>query len=93
MGLETTLRDGTSSVSNAKHSIAILPSDIQKFLLALAKTQLPKRIGSKYAEVIKTYLIYLDSGNKDFGDESEFQNSDRIVVGVKYVENVYYTSP
>ncbi|KAH8896322.1 hypothetical protein GQ53DRAFT_852452, partial [Thozetella sp. PMI_491] len=69
----------------------VLPSNTQAFLLALAENKLPRRVGSKYAEVVKTCLTCMDEGNKDFGNEREFEDEDGIVVGVKYVEKVCYS--
>jgi hypothetical protein len=39
-------------------------------------------------EVVVSCLTCLDKGNKDFGDESEFLDTDGILVGVRYVEKV-----
>jgi len=57
-------------------------------LVALARRQLPKQIGSKYAIIVLTCLTCLDEGNTDFGDESKFQDEDGILVGVRYIEKV-----
>ncbi|KAI0386883.1 hypothetical protein F5Y04DRAFT_288689 [Hypomontagnella monticulosa] len=64
------------------------PVACQNYLLALAQNQLPKLMGSKYAEVVKTCLTCLDKDNEDFGDESEFMDEDGIIVGVRYIEKV-----
>ena len=93
-GLGTALQHSTGSAAGANSSVAVLPSNTQAFLLARAENELPKRMGTKYAEVVKTCLTCLDPANKDFGDESEFEDGDGIVVGVKYVEKVLqYKSP
>jgi hypothetical protein len=45
-------------------------------------------VGPKYSNVVVSCLSCLDRGNQGFGDESEFQDSDGMVIGVKYIENV-----
>ena len=57
-------------------------------LVSLAWADLPKRMGSRYARVVQTCLTCLDEDNVDFGDESEFQDADGVLVGVRYVEKV-----
>jgi hypothetical protein len=42
-------------------------------------------VGPKYSNVV---VSCLDGENQRFGDESEFQDSDGMVIGVKYIENV-----
>ncbi|KAL4728772.1 hypothetical protein ACLX1H_003171 [Fusarium chlamydosporum] len=61
---------------------------LKQQLVALARTQLPRRIGSKYAHIVETCLTCLDEGNEDFGDDSEFLDEDGILVGVRYIEKV-----
>ncbi|KAI3580644.1 hypothetical protein IWW34DRAFT_430947 [Fusarium oxysporum f. sp. albedinis] len=57
-------------------------------LVTLARTKLPRRTGSKYAEIVETCLTCLDESNTDFGDESEFLDTDGILVGIRYIEKV-----
>jgi hypothetical protein len=61
---------------------------IKEMLLETAREHLPGRIGVKFMEVVVSCLTCLDKGNKDFGDESEFLDTDGILVGVRYVEKV-----
>lgn len=61
---------------------------VKDYLLRLAKTQLPQRMGTKYADIVVTCLTCLDAGNVDFGDEDEFQDEDGIIVGVRFIERV-----
>jgi hypothetical protein len=63
---------------------------LKQHLVTLARTRLPQRIGSKYAQIVETCLTCLDDDNVDFGDESEFQDEDGISVGVRYIEKVKY---
>jgi len=42
----------------------------------------------KYSNVVVSYLSCLDGGGQGFGDESKFQDSDGVVIGVKYIERV-----
>jgi hypothetical protein len=52
----------------------------------LARTKLPRRTGTKYAEIVEACLTCLDDDNIDFGDESEFVDEDGILVGVDILE-------
>jgi serine/threonine protein kinase len=61
---------------------------LKNHLLTLARSVLPRRIGTKYSKVVETCLTCLDPENVDFGDEREFQDADGILVGVRYVEKV-----
>lgn len=70
-----------------------LPLHTHSHLLALAESKLPRRMGSKYAGVVKTCLTCLDEGNEDFSNDSEFSDEDGIVVGVRYVEKVCEITP
>jgi hypothetical protein len=70
-------------------SNATLGTDTLKHgLVTLARTRLPGRTGSKYAEIVETCLTCLDEHDTDFGDESEFLDADGILVGVQYIEKV-----
>lgn len=66
----------------------LLPLHTHLHLLALAENKLPRRMGLKYAEVVKICLTCLDEGNEDFSNDNEFLDEDGIVVGVRYVEKV-----
>lgn len=56
--------------------------------IALAKEKLPSKMGEKYTKVVVNCLSCMDTTNEDFGDESEFQDDDGILIGVKYIEKV-----
>lgn len=56
--------------------------------LSLARLELPKVMGTEYARVVETCLTCLDDNNDDFGDQSEFEDEDGIVVGARYIEKV-----
>lgn len=45
-------------------------------------------VGPKYSNVVVSGLSCLDRDNQGFGGESEFQGSDGLVIGVKYIERV-----
>ena len=64
------------------------PLLMKDHLVALAKSKLPELTGEIYGEVVVNCLTCLDKDNPDFGDESEFQDSDGVLVGVKYIEKV-----
>lgn len=60
----------------------------QDHFLSLARSELPKVMGTEYARVVETCLTCLDDNNDDFGDQSEFEDEDGIVVGARYIEKV-----
>ncbi|MCJ1231933.1 hypothetical protein MMC12_008612 [Toensbergia leucococca] len=64
------------------------PVLMKEYLIALAKRDLPKQMGERYKEVVVNCLTCLDKENADFGDQSEFEDLDGVLVGVKYVEKV-----
>lgn len=57
--------------------------------ITLAKEKLPIKMGEKYTKVVVNCLSCLDKTNEDFGDESEFEDDDGILIGVKYIEKVW----
>lgn len=65
------------------------PVLMKDHLIALAKRDLPKRMGERYEQVVVNCLTCLDQDNADFGDQSEFEDVDGVLVGVKYIEKVY----
>ncbi|KAF3479607.1 uncharacterized protein GIQ15_06583 [Arthroderma uncinatum] len=67
-------------------------SSTKRTLVALARDELPKKMGDVYSRVVVNCLTCLDKDNADFGDESEFQDEDGVLVAVKYIEKVI-TSP
>ncbi|PKS09555.1 hypothetical protein jhhlp_004172 [Lomentospora prolificans] len=60
----------------------------KEHLLSLAISQLPHLMGDKYTDIVKTCLTCLDSENEDFGDQSEFEDEDGILIGARYIEKV-----
>ena len=65
-----------------------VPPLLKDSLVCLARTTLPYRMGTRYAEIVETCLTCLDDNNTDFGDEEEFHDEDGILVGVRYIEKV-----
>lgn len=61
---------------------------IKDQFMTLAKEQLPIRMGDMYTQVVVNCLTCMDEANEDFGDESEFEDGDGILIGVKYIEKV-----
>lgn len=57
-------------------------------LIDLTQQRLPSRIGNKYAEIVVTYLTCLDRSNTDFSDRAEFEDTDSVLIGVRYIEKV-----
>jgi hypothetical protein len=71
-----------------KPDTASYPDFVKERLLSLARDLLPRHMGSKYANIVQTCLTCLDKGNEDFGDESEFQDRDGVLIAVRYIEKV-----
>lgn len=64
------------------------PAQMKKHLIDLAERALPKRMGDRYEKVVVNCLTCLDEDNVDFGDQSEFEDLDGVLIGVKYIEKV-----
>ncbi|KAL8993904.1 MAG: hypothetical protein Q9169_005995 [Polycauliona sp. 2 TL-2023] len=64
------------------------PVQMKEHLVAFAQRDLPLRMGERYASVVVNCLTCLDEDNVDFGDQSEFEDRDGILVGVKYIEKI-----
>ncbi|KAF1821465.1 uncharacterized protein K489DRAFT_395180 [Dissoconium aciculare CBS 342.82] len=65
------------------------PERIKHLLVQLAKRELPGRMGELYEQVVLNCLTCLDDDNTDFGDESEFNDSDGVSVGIRYIEKIF----
>jgi serine/threonine protein kinase len=65
---------------------------IKEFLIHLAKEKLPSKMGDKYTNIVVSCLTCLDESNPDFSDQSEFQDEDDIIIGVRYIEKVSVSS-
>jgi hypothetical protein len=63
---------------------------VKDALVDLAKQRLPSRIGDKYTEIVVTCLTCLDESNTEFGDSSEFEDADGVLIGVRFIEKVRY---
>ena len=61
---------------------------VKDCLVDLAQQRLPCRMGDKYTEIMVTCLTCLDESNPDFGDSREFEDSDGVLVGVRFIEKV-----
>jgi hypothetical protein len=58
----------------------------------MTRELLPRRMGTRYAEIVETCLTCLDDDNIDFGNEREFVDTDGILVGVRYIEKVPFSA-
>jgi hypothetical protein len=63
---------------------------VKDALVELAKQRLPSRMGDKYTEIAVTCLTCLDESNTDFGDNTEFEDADGVLIGVRFIEKVRY---
>lgn len=61
---------------------------LKRRFVKLASEELPKLMGKKYTQVVISCLTCLDRHNEGFGDESEFEDEDGILVGVRFIEKV-----
>lgn len=66
------------------------PNVMKEHLTALAKRDLSKRIGERYKNITVNCLTCLDQDNTDFGDQSEFEDQNGVLVGVNHIEKVSY---
>ncbi|KAI3318435.1 hypothetical protein HD806DRAFT_512236 [Xylariaceae sp. AK1471] len=60
----------------------------QEQLVALAKKELPPRVGDSYTNIAIACMTCLDPNNGTFGLEEELMDEDGITVGVKFVEHI-----
>lgn len=85
--------DGDVNISlahtNHEPSSTFYHDSLKAYYTALAKERLPIRMGDKYTEVVVNCLTCMDETNADFGDASEFEDGDGILIGVKYIEKVW----
>lgn len=86
--------DDDSAVPAGVLGIAILDSALQdsratkESLVALAGSRLPYHMGNAFKDIVINCLTCLDENNLDFGDRSEFEDEDGVLVGVKYIQKV-----
>lgn len=64
------------------------PTLVKEHLMDLAHQHLPDRMGDRYEKLVLNCLTCLDDDNTDFGDQSEFEDADGVLVGVRYIEKV-----
>jgi hypothetical protein len=64
------------------------PSAVKDHLVHLAETQLPLSMGTVFRDVVVNCLTCLDEDNVDFGDRTEFEDEDGVLMGVRYIEKV-----
>lgn len=64
------------------------PLRIKEHLVAVAKKELPPRVGDAYTDIVLACLTCLDPSNVAFGFDEELRDEDGIVIGVRFVENI-----
>ena len=64
------------------------PFWLKEHLVALAKRELPPRLGNLYTGIVLACLTCLDPGNGVFGRGQELEDEDGIIVGIRFVENI-----
>ncbi|KAL2829845.1 hypothetical protein BJY01DRAFT_122593 [Aspergillus pseudoustus] len=87
IGLWTSFTTG-----DARNPSPTIPTDgsnhLKTYFTAMARENLPYRMGDKYTNVVINCLTCMDPTNEDFGDESEFEDDFGIRIGVKYIEKI-----
>ena len=68
-------------------------SSLKRRFVKMAKEELPSIMGPKYTQVVISCLTCLDGNNEGFGDESEFEDEDGILIGVRFIEQVSRDRP
>ncbi|KAJ5496847.1 hypothetical protein N7463_008834 [Penicillium fimorum] len=63
---------------------------IKSVLIDLAESHLPRMMGRIYTDTVINCLTCLDSDSLLFQDESEFEDEDGILVGVRYIEKILF---
>ncbi|KAL7948767.1 hypothetical protein V8C42DRAFT_312277 [Trichoderma barbatum] len=43
-------------------------------------------MGTRYVKLLETSVTCLNDGNQDFGNESETQDENDVLVGVRHIE-------
>ncbi|KAK6503325.1 hypothetical protein TWF481_008348 [Arthrobotrys musiformis] len=61
---------------------------IKDCLVALARSNLPHRMGDRYTDIVLACLTCLDLGNETFMAGRELEDEDGIMIGVRYIENI-----
>ena len=75
-------------MGTGKYDSLSVASSMKRKFVRMARDKLPSLMGHKYTQVVVSCLTCLDSGNDGFGDESEFEDEDGILVGVRFIEKV-----
>ncbi|CAG8371502.1 unnamed protein product [Penicillium salamii] len=85
-------RDGHTSIplsdTSSDPSSLVRDRSLKGHFVDLARERLPVIMGDRYTQVVVNCLSCLDETNPDFGDQSEFEDDDGILIGVKYIEKV-----
>jgi hypothetical protein len=63
---------------------------MKEYFVALVKRVLPNLMGKRYQKIVVNCLTCLDKENVDFEDESEFEDADGILVGVRCIERLVF---
>ncbi|KAI0101026.1 hypothetical protein GGR51DRAFT_551182 [Nemania sp. FL0031] len=62
--------------------------EIKEQLVALAKKELPPRVGDTYTDIVVSCMTCLDPDNETFRARGGLIDEDGITIGVKFVEHV-----
>ena len=64
------------------------PNVLKQHLAALANLYSPKQTDERYTKVALRCLFSLDEDNVNFRSQSEFEDIDGVLVGLKHIEKV-----
>ncbi|KAI0419350.1 hypothetical protein F5X98DRAFT_334858 [Xylaria grammica] len=67
-----------------------LMATVKPNMIGLARTQLPRFMGTRYSKIVETCLTALDPQNSEFSDTAEFEDADGVLVGVRYIEKILH---
>ncbi|KAJ3576575.1 hypothetical protein NPX13_g3654 [Xylaria arbuscula] len=71
--------------SDSKNDLAqFLLTTVKSNMIELARTQLPRSMGTRYSKIVETCLTALDPENSEFSDTTEFEDADGVLVGVRF---------
>ncbi|KAK5635895.1 hypothetical protein RRF57_011608 [Xylaria bambusicola] len=77
--------------TDSKDDLAqFLMTTVKPNIVELARTQLPRFMGTRYSKIVETCLTALEPENSEFSDTTEFEDADGVLVGVRYIEKILH---
>ncbi|KAI1273865.1 hypothetical protein F5Y07DRAFT_375366 [Xylaria sp. FL0933] len=88
MGVSSIL--GEPATDSKDDLTQFLMTTVKSNMVKLARTQLPRYMGTRYSKIVETCLTALDPENSEFSDTTEFEDADGVLVGVRYIEKILH---